>query len=140
MSWTSQRRVPSRRKRGIRAPRCRYLSAACAGREAKTAANPCRQRRRPSPRHARRSLRDLSEKAASPWTTDLASVPPKLRVPGVAERITEQIEAEHRKTDRETGKDRQPRRLLHECAAGAREHEAPRRRRGLSADAQERQR
>src|SRR5437660_6735806 len=64
---------------------------------------------------------------------------PELRIPRVPKRITEEVEAQHGQADGEAGEDREPRRLLHEGAAGAREHQAPRRRRRLRADAQERQ-
>src|SRR5207249_9242575 len=68
------------------------------------------------------------------------SLPPELRIPRIPESITEQVEAEHRQADRQTGKDRQPGRLLHERPARARQHQSPRRRGRLGADAEERER
>src|SRR2546425_6446524 len=65
---------------------------------------------------------------------------PELRIPRVTKRITEEVEAQDGQADRQAGKDREPRRLLHERAPGARQHQAPRRRRRLRADAQERER
>src|SRR5437762_13603455 len=62
---------------------------------------------------------------------------PQLRIPRVPKRITEGVEAPDRQADRQVGEDREPRRLLHEGAAGARQHPAPRRRRRLGADADE---
>src|SRR5439155_1391670 len=47
---------------------------------------------------------------------------PELRIPRVPKRITEEVEAQHGQADGEAGEDREPRRLLHEGAAGAREH------------------
>src|SRR6266478_3157522 len=64
---------------------------------------------------------------------------PKLRIPRVPKRITEEVEAQHRQADRQAGEDREPRRLLHEGPAGARQHQAPRGRRRLGPDPQERQ-
>src|SRR5207247_7934851 len=62
---------------------------------------------------------------------------PELRIPRVPKRSTEEVEAQDRQADRQAGEDREPRRLLHEGAAGARQHQAPRRRRRLGADAEE---
>src|SRR5262249_27993723 len=62
---------------------------------------------------------------------------PKLRIPGVAQRVAEQVEPEHGEADRQTREDRQPRRLLHEGASRAGEHEPPRWRGRLRADAEE---
>src|SRR5580765_3519435 len=62
---------------------------------------------------------------------------PELRIPRVPKRITEEVEAQDGQADRQAGKDREPRRLLHERAPGAREHQTPRRRRRLSADPEE---
>src|SRR5438093_9485300 len=68
------------------------------------------------------------------------ALPPELRIPRIPESITEQVEAEHRQADGEPGKDREPRRLLHERPARARQHQPPRRCRRLGADAEERER
>src|SRR5206468_10960196 len=64
---------------------------------------------------------------------------PELRIPRVPKRITEEVEAQDSQADRQARKDREPRGLLHEGAAGARQHQAPRRRRRLRTDAQERE-
>src|SRR5439155_27261666 len=65
---------------------------------------------------------------------------PELRIPRVPQRITEEVEAQDGQADRQTGKDREPGRLLHERAAGAAQHQAPRRSRRLGPDAEERER
>src|SRR5437660_4828720 len=62
---------------------------------------------------------------------------PELRIPRVPKRITEEVEAQHGQADGEAGEDREPRRLLHERPPGARQHQAPRRRRRLRTDPQE---
>src|SRR5262249_3152623 len=65
---------------------------------------------------------------------------PQLRIPRVPKRITEEVEAQDGQADGQPGKDREPRSLLHERPAGARQHQAPRRRWRLGADAEERER
>src|SRR5581483_922990 len=65
---------------------------------------------------------------------------PQLRVPGVPQRITEEVEPEDGEADGEAREDRQPGRLLHERSTGAAEHQSPRRRGRLGADAQEAER
>src|SRR5437667_10388523 len=70
------------------------------------------------------------------WSLPL-SLPPELRVPRIPQGITEKVEAEHRQADRETGKDREPGRLLHERPARARQHQPPRRCGRLGAHAEE---
>ena len=70
----------------------------------------------------------------------MASSAAQLGVPGVAQRVAEEVEAQDGQADGQAGKDRQPRRLLHEGAAGAAEHQAPRGRGRLGADAEEAQR
>src|SRR5262245_5280497 len=65
---------------------------------------------------------------------------PELRIPRVTKRITEEVEAQDGQADGQAGEDREPRRLLHERAAGARQHQAPGRRGRLGADAEERER
>src|SRR5262245_63780019 len=61
----------------------------------------------------------------------------ELRIPRVPQRITEEVEAQYRNTDRQAGEDREPGRLLHEGAAGAAQHQAPRGGRRLGAHAEE---
>ncbi len=68
------------------------------------------------------------------------AVPAQLRIPRVAQRVAEEVEGEHRQADGESRKDRQPRRLLHEGAAGAAQHQSPGRRGRLGADPEEGQR
>src|SRR5262245_52499542 len=63
----------------------------------------------------------------------------QLRIPGVAERVAEEIEREHGQADRQPRKDGEPGRLLHEGAARAAQHQPPGRCRRLRADAEERQ-
>src|SRR5215831_21357486 len=65
---------------------------------------------------------------------------PQLRIPRVTKRITEEVEAQDRQADGQAREDREPRSLLHEGATRARQHEAPRRRGRLGADAEERER
>src|SRR5205085_3382553 len=77
-------------------------------------------------------------RVASDWT--ITSALAELRVPGVTERVAEQVEREHGQADREAGEDREPRRLLHERAARAAQHESPRRRGRLRPDTEEAQR
>src|SRR2546428_2343574 len=65
------------------------------------------------------------------------ALPPELRIPRVPQRITEEVKAQHGQADRQAREDREPRGLLHERAARAAEHQAPRRGRRLGADAEE---
>src|SRR5215831_16501179 len=69
-----------------------------------------------------------------------SAVASQLGVPRVAERVAEQIEAEHGETDGQARKDREPRRLLHERAAGAAQHEPPGRRGRLGTEPEEAER
>src|SRR2546425_769428 len=62
---------------------------------------------------------------------------PELRIPRVPQRITEEVEAQDGQADRQAREYREPRGLLHERAAGARQHQAPRRGRRLGPDAEE---
>src|SRR2546427_11759092 len=62
------------------------------------------------------------------------------RIERVAERVPEQVEAEHREADRDARGDREPWRLLEELHAGAAEHESPRRRRLEHPETEERER
>src|SRR5262245_37255844 len=50
---------------------------------------------------------------------------PELGIPGVAERIAKEVEAEDGQADREAREHGEPRRLLHEGAARAAQHEPP---------------
>ena len=68
-----------------------------------------------------------------------ASALPQLRVERVPERIAEEVEAEHAEADRDAREQRDPRRLLGVRRGGAREHQAPRRRRLRRAEPQVRQ-
>src|SRR5215831_11437277 len=65
---------------------------------------------------------------------------PQLRIPRVTKRITEEVEAQDGQADGHAREDREPRGLLHEGAARTRQHEAPRRRRRLGPDTEERER
>src|SRR6266446_7910437 len=65
---------------------------------------------------------------------------PEFGIPRVSKSITEEIEAEHGQADGQPREDRQPRRLLHERAAGAAQHQAPGRDGRLGAEAEEAQR
>src|SRR5207245_3107332 len=100
----------------------------------------------PRPAHESLSREDLTRRGPRrpppklPRTPPRSAPPPEPRVPRVPQRITEQIESEHRQADREAREDREPGRLLHEGAPRAAQHQAPRRRRRLSPQAQEAQR
>src|SRR5688572_19221823 len=61
-------------------------------------------------------------------------------IPRVTKRITEEVEAENSQADGQPGEDRQPRRLLHERAASAAQHQAPRRDRRLGPEPEKAQR
>src|SRR5687767_5520798 len=50
---------------------------------------------------------------------------PEARVERVAQRVAEEVEAEHRERDRDPRRDGEPRRALEELHAGPAEHEAP---------------
>src|SRR5882724_1251744 len=65
------------------------------------------------------------------------ALPPELRVPRVPQRITEEVEAQDGQADRQPRENREPRGLLHEGAARAAQHQAPRRGRRLGADPEE---
>src|SRR5690348_3139812 len=68
------------------------------------------------------------------------SAPLQLRVPRVAQRISEEVEAEDGEADGQAGEDGEPGGLLHERASGAAQHEAPRGVGRLRAHAEEAQR
>src|SRR5262245_8644664 len=61
------------------------------------------------------------------------------RVKGIPNPVAEEVEAEHGEKDGQAGKSSQPRRLL-EIATAHGEHDPPRRRGGLRAETEERQR
>src|SRR5678815_1799495 len=62
------------------------------------------------------------------WALIIALAPgAELGVPGVAQRIAEEVESEHGEADREAREHREPGRLFHERAPRAAQHQAPRR-------------
>src|SRR5919197_3227131 len=121
---------------------CTVIAITCTGSGSPSVS--CSQR--PSPSRRKIPLSEPAVNAPAPTNTRDSVVMrwllafAQLRVPGVSESITEEVESEDRDADGETGEDGQPRRLLHEGSAGAAQHQPPRRRRRLRADAEEAQR
>src|SRR5688572_28276672 len=73
-------------------------------------------------------IRSMSSRRSISGARRRRSLPlrrPEARVERVAQRVAEEVEAEHRERDRDPRRDGEPRRALEELHAGPAEHEAP---------------